>query len=193
MPRAISRQVQPVTQSHPRRGQNIHHIDPSHQSGRRPAAARLRTSSRSAARRSSARCFPARTPARCENPYHSTRDDSAVIAMTRRIVRIQHRPCRRRSIRRSEQQPLRRRVLFHGVVKIEMIAGQIGEYCGVKSDTVHPSQREGMGRNFHCKLRPAAAFQFGGEPHQVERFRRGVRRHAVSRPPDGIRWSRSAR
>ena len=53
-----------------------------------------------------------------------------------------NRPFGRRAVLRREQETFRRGVLFHGAMKIQMIARQIGEDSGVEVEPMHSPQRQ---------------------------------------------------
>src|SRR5438270_13805428 len=52
----------------------------------------------------------------------------------------------------SKQYSLRRKILIHSLMKVEMVTGQIREYCHIKSDAerslLHQRMRRHLHRNF---------------------------------------------
>jgi hypothetical protein len=91
-----------------------------------------------------------------------------------RIVMVQNRPARSRPLGRSKEYALGCRVLFHCPVKIQMIASQVSEHRGVKMNTVHARQRQGVRGHLHGELRAAALFELGRQPDHVQRLGRRV-------------------
>ena len=74
-----------------------------------------------------------------------------------------------------EQNSLGGKILIHGVVIIEMIAGQIGEHRHIEWDPVNPLLRQSMRGDFHHRLGRSAAIRFREHTIQFKRFRGGVR------------------
>ena len=83
--------------------------------------------------------------------------------------------------RAGEQRLLGCEILFHRMVKIQMIPRQIREDRAGEIHAVHPPQCQRVGRDLHGHVRPALRRQFRKNSVQVERFRRGVdrRQHAA--------------
>ncbi len=92
------------------------------------------------------------------------------------VVAVEHGEARRRTAGALEQALLGGEIRFHGAVKIQVVAGQVGEDRGVEGQAVHASQLQRVRRDFHGDVGPAFRFQFGEQPHQVERFRSGIGR-----------------
>ena len=78
-----------------------------------------------------------------------------------------------RTLNLKEQRPLRRKVIFKVLVKIEMFVREVREHRGSESNSIRALQRERMRGNFHhCVLH--AGFDHLGEPLlQHDRIRRG--------------------
>ena len=68
----------------------------------------------------------------------------------------------------TKQQSFRREIVFHGVVKIQVVPREVCKNSGMKRDTVHPSQRECMGGNFHCGMSAAGLLQFFQQSIKIE-------------------------
>ena len=64
-------------------------------------------------------------------------------------------------------------IILHGVVKIEMIAGQIGEDGHGEAAAPQAIERQRVRAAFQHRVRPAFPHDFGEEALQVQRFRRG--------------------
>ena len=96
------------------------------------------------------------------------------------VVAVQDGEARRRSPGPLEQRLLGGEVGLHGAVKIQVVARQIGENGGMEMQPVNPAQRQRVRGNFHGGVRAAGALQLREQPHQVQRFRRGIhgRQHA---------------
>ena len=100
------------------------------------------------------------------------------------VIAIDHRILRSRTARPRKQQFLRRKIILHRVMKVEMVARQIGKHGSVKMQPVNPSQSQRMRRNFHRRRLLTACHQnqFRQHPHQVQRFRRSIRSRQHLRP-----------
>ena len=97
------------------------------------------------------------------------------------VVAIEHGERRRRRAGAFEQLLLGREVGFHRAVKIQVIAREIGEDGGVEAQAVHAPQLQRVRGDLHGGVGAAKLLEFGEEPHEIERFRRGVdgRQYAI--------------
>src|SRR5262249_33311460 len=86
--------------------------------------------------------------------------------------------CRSRSICAAafEQHLLRGKVLFHGEVVVEVIAGEVGKDGYVEGNAVNSLLGERVGGNLHHGISRALAEGLRQNAIQVQRFRGSVRR-----------------
>ena len=75
------------------------------------------------------------------------------------IVAIQHRPGRRRRAGAGEQQLLGGEIVFHRVMKIQMVASEVGKNGGMEVKSVDAAERQRVGRHFHGGVRTAAVLE----------------------------------
>ena len=74
----------------------------------------------------------------------------------------------------AEQLRLRVAVVFHGLVEIQVVLGQIGEHAHGVVDAVDPVQRQGMGGDLHNNVGAAGIPHAGKQALELEGLRRGA-------------------
>ena len=90
------------------------------------------------------------------------------------VVAVEHGIGRGRAAGAFEQLLLGREVGLHGEMKIEMIAGEVGEDGGVKLQAVDAAEGERVGGHLHGGVSAALLAQLREEAYQLERFGRGI-------------------
>ena len=73
-----------------------------------------------------------------------------------------------------EQDGLGFPVFLHGLVEIQMILGQVGEYAHLEVNARHPVQHQGMGRNLHHHMGAARLLHLIKQLLQLKGFRGGA-------------------
>ena len=82
-----------------------------------------------------------------------------------------------------EEQGLRRKILFHRVVEVQVILRQVGENRHLKFTTLHPSLGQGMGANFHHGIVRPGRSGIGQLLLQLHRKGRGMNRRLLKARP----------
>ena len=82
-----------------------------------------------------------------------------------RVVRIDYSHARGRVDRAVEEKALRGEVVFHGVVIVEVVTGEVGEDGHIERDADHAALIERVAGNFGDQFSRAAGHAFG---HQFE-------------------------
>ena len=172
-PTGDRRKIHPVTQARSRCGEDVQHVDPAHHRGFHWLAEALIAQIETQPIEAGADVFGAefRFGRHAVKQYPAVQWNSEPRP---RIVPIHHGPLWSRSFPRNKKQPLRRCVLFHGSVKVKMIAREVRENGRVEMESIDPAQRERVRGDLRNQMRAPALFQFRGEAHHVQRFRSGV-------------------
>ena len=89
-----------------------------------------------------------------------------------------HGDARRGIDRAVEEQALGGEVLLHGLVVVEMVAGEVGEDGDVEVDAGSAALVERVARDFGDQFGGAAADAFGHQLEEIARLGRGVERGA---------------
>ena len=92
------------------------------------------------------------------------------------VVGIEHGRARRFGAAAFEQYLLGGKILFHGVVIVEVVAGEIGEDRDIERNSVDPLLLQRVRGDFHHGFGRALAQRLVQNAIQFQRFRRSVRR-----------------
>ncbi len=172
-------EIQAVTQAHPRRRQNVRHIDVTDQRRFDGLMQILVDQVEAQTIETGADVFRAQAgfPRKAVPDHAAARGRQHVLA--RRVVGIEDHPGRGRGgVAGRKKRPLGGGVGFHSLVEVEMVAGEVGKNGGMEMDSENARQRQGMRGYLHRQVPPAELVKLGRQADYIERFGRRIGRLA---------------